>query len=148
MKFLNTCHYYLNIHNMRFNNNYFFCAQSLWSLFSKVVVCVSNCSGWLQPNHSSFAPITPRPWKTICYISVLITKYLIVWQDIWLGNYLPGAVGNPNLPQSEIEWLFFVLWKCSSCLMDHEGLACQAADMHIFIRNQSVHLKIIAFCMY
>ena len=32
-------------------------------------------------------------------------------------------------------------------MMDVRGLACQAADMHIFIRNQLVHLKTIAFCI-
>ena len=80
-------------------------------------LCVSFSSGWLQPNHSSLAPIAPRPWETFCYVSVLITKYLIIWQNLCLGNCLPGAIGNPDLPQSEIKKLIFLLWKCSYCLV-------------------------------
>ena len=39
MKFLNTCHYYLNIQNMRFNNNYFLCTIPLIFIFKGRRLC-------------------------------------------------------------------------------------------------------------
>ena len=60
-----------------------------------------------SPTTALLLPSPQDLTDTICYVSVTITKYLIIWEDICLGNCLPGAIGNPDLPQSEIKWLIF-----------------------------------------